>query len=127
VVQLHRKIDDIHAAGAEVHVIGNGTPSFIAGFREETGWKGPVYTDPSLAVYKAAELERGVGKTLDPRSLGGALRAFAHGQRQGRTQGDAWQQGGTLVVATDGRVRFHHISGRPDDVSAPDQILAALR
>ena len=126
-MQLHRKIDAIHAAGAEVHVIGNGTPNFIAGFREETGWKGPVYTDPSLAVYKAAQLERGVGKTLDPRSLGGAFRALVHGQRQGRTQGDAWQQGGALVIATDGTIRFHHISKRPDDTASPEQILAALR
>lgn len=126
-MQVHRHIDAIHAAGAEVHVIGNGAPNFIAGFREETGWRGPVYTDPSLAAYKAAQLERGVGKTLDPRSLGGALRALAHGQRQGRTQGDAWQQGGTLVVAMDGTVKFQHISRRPDDVSKPEQILAALR
>ena len=74
-MQLHRDLDKLHAAGAELHVIGNGTPSFIAGFREETRWTGPVYTDPSLAVYKAAELKRGVTKTLDPRALGGTLRA----------------------------------------------------
>jgi alkyl-hydroperoxide reductase/thiol specific antioxidant family protein len=127
VVQLHREIDSIHAAGAEVHVIGNGAPMFIAGFREQTGWRGPVYTDPSLDTYRAAQLERGVTNTLDPRSLVGAFKAFRGGQRQGRTQGDAWQQGGTLVIATDGRVKFHHISKRPDDQSTATQILAALR
>ena len=38
-------------------MIGNGSPSFIEGFRDQTRWTGPVYTDPSLAVYRAAELE----------------------------------------------------------------------
>src|SRR6185503_17023327 len=104
VVQLHRKIDLIRNAGAELFVIGNGSPSFIAGFREETAWDGPVYTDPSLAVYKAAELKRGVVRTFNPFAIGKTVKAFAQGHRQGRTQGDPWQQGGVLVIAKGGDV-----------------------
>ena len=125
-MQLHRDLDKLHAAGAELHVIGNGTPSFIAGFREETRWTGPVYTDPSLAVYKAAELKRGVTKTLDPRALGGTLRAFMRGGRQGRTQGDPWQQGGVLVISTDGTVLWHQVSDRPGDNATGSQLVAAI-
>jgi hypothetical protein len=126
VVQLHRDLDKIHAAGAELYVIGNGSPSFIEGFREETKWTGPIYTDPSLAVYKAAELKRGVTKTLNPFALGGTVKAFMAGNRQGRTQGDAWQQGGALVIGTDGSVLWHHISDRPDDIASGPEILDAL-
>jgi hypothetical protein len=126
VVQLHRKIDLIRTAGAEVSLIGNGSPSFIAGFREETGWDGRIYTDPSLAVYKAAELKRGVVKTFDPRALGTTVRAFARGFRQGRTQGDTWQQGGVLVVMPGGEIRWHHASDRPGDNATAEQIAAAL-
>jgi hypothetical protein len=90
VVQLHRGIDKLTAKGADLYVIGNGTPNFIAGFRDQTKYQGPIYTDPSLTVYKAAQLKRSVTSTLDPRSLGKALSAFARGQRQGLTQGDAW-------------------------------------
>src|SRR5262245_52760613 len=126
VVQLHRRIDDLKASGAEVYVIGNGTPSFIAGFRETTGWQGPIYTDPSLEVYKAAGLKRGVLKTLNPigaiRSIGTLRRGF----RQGRTQGDSWQQGGVLVIAPGGDVLWTHASEGPGDNATPDQILAAL-
>ena len=126
-MQLHRDIDAIHAAGAELIVIGSGAPNFIAGFRDETSWRGAIYTDPTLAVYRAAQLERGVTNTLDPRSLGSAFRAFVGGGRQGRTQGDQWQQGGVLVIAPDARVKYHHISKRPGDNAPGSTILAALR
>ncbi len=125
-MQLHRKQDAFEAAGAELHVIGNGSPSFIAGFREQTLFDGPLYTDPDLAVYRAAELQRSVAKTLDPRGLFGGIRAFAAGHRQGRTQGDPWQQGGVIVVAPDGTVRWRHVSQRPGDNASPAQILASL-
>jgi len=127
VVQLHRDLDAFHAAGAEMYVIGSGTPNFIQGFRDETGWKGPVYTDPSLAVYKAAELKRGVTNTFDPRALAPTVTAFFRGGRQGRVQGDNWQQGGVLVIAPDARVLYHHVSGRPGDNAPGSEILAALR
>ncbi|HEY5924442.1 MAG TPA: peroxiredoxin-like family protein [Kofleriaceae bacterium] len=125
-VQLHRDIDKLRAAGADVYIIGNGTPNFIAGFRDQTKYQGPIYTDPSLAVFKAAQLKRSVTSTLDPRSLGKAFGAFARGQRQGLTQGDAWQQGGVLVVAPDGAIKYHHASDRPGDNATGAQILAAL-
>lgn len=125
-MQLHREIDAIRATGAELFVIGNGGPSFIAGFREQTGWPGPIYTDPSLAVYRGAGLKRSVLKTLDPRGLVPTIRAFVRGARQGRTHGDTWQQGGVLVVAPSGDVMWHHASGRPDDNATLAQIVAAL-
>jgi|SRR5678815_1247671 len=127
VVQLHRKIDLIRGAGAELYVIGNGSPSFIAGFRDETGWDGAIYTDPSLAVYKAAELKRGVVATLDPRGIATSIKTLARGFRQGRTQGDTWQQGGVLVIAPGGEVRWHHASDRPGDNASAEQIAAALK
>ena len=125
-MQLHRDIDELRARGAELHVIGNGSPSFVAGFRAQTGYDGSLYTDPSLAVFEAAQLERGAARTLDPRSLGRTFGAFARGHRQGRVQGDPWQQGGVLVVAPGGEVKWHYISERPADRPSAAQIAAAL-
>ncbi|MBX3161521.1 MAG: AhpC/TSA family protein [Deltaproteobacteria bacterium] len=125
-VGLQKDLAAIAAKGADVHVIGSGTPSFIAGFREETGWTGPIYSDASLAAYRAAELKRSVARTLDPRSLGKALAFLRDGHRQGRTQGDNWQQGGVLVVRPGGAVAWHHASDRPGDNATGAQILAAL-
>ena len=126
-MQLHREVDTLKAAGADLYVIGNGAPHFIAGFRDITKYDGPLYTDPSLAVFSAAQLKRSVTRTLDPRSLGKALGAFARGRRQGLTEGDAWQQGGVLVVAPDATVKYHHASERPGDNASAAQIVAALR
>lgn len=126
-MQLHRDEGKIHAAGADLYIIGNGTPNFIAGFRDQTKYDGPIYTDPSLEVYKAAQLKRGITKTFNPLALGATIKAFAHGSRQGLTQGDTWQQGGTLVVEPGGNVRWHQASDHPGDVSTADQIVAALK
>lgn len=126
-VQLHRVIDRIHAAGAELHVIGNGAPMFIAGFRETTKFPGPIYTDPSLKVYDAAELVRGLTTTFNPKAGLNAFRALKGGFRQGRTQGDPNQQGGVLVVAPSGDIRFHYISKVAGDHPDPERVIAALR
>ncbi|MEO8698691.1 MAG: peroxiredoxin-like family protein [Kofleriaceae bacterium] len=127
VVTLSRNLDRLETGGAKLSVIGNGSPSFIAGFRDETGWQGPLYTDPTLAAYRAAELKRGVIKTIDPRGLFGAAKALASGRRQGRTQGDQWQQGGVLVVAPGDKVLWQHASERAGDNASTTEIVAAMQ
>ena len=127
VVQLHHRVEDFRAAGAGLIVIGNGSPSFIAGFRDETGWRGPLYVDPSLALYAAAGMKRGVMSTFNLRSAARSVGTLRRGFRQGKMQGDPWQQGGVLVVARDGRVIWSHASGGPGDNAQADAILAALR
>jgi hypothetical protein len=127
VVQLHRDLGSIRAAGAELYVIGNGAPMFIEGFRETTGFTGPIYTDPSLAVYQAAQLVRSVARTFGPGALVRSFGALRRGARQGRTQGDPWQQGGALVIAPDGRVLWHQVSNGPGDHASATDLLAALR
>lgn len=126
VVQLHRDSDKIHAAGAELFVIGNGTPNFIQGFREHTKYDGPLYTDPSREVYKAAQLKRGIARTVNFRSVVSSVKTLARGGRQGWMQGDEWQQGGVLVVAPSGDVKWHHASDYPGDNASVDQITRAL-
>lgn len=108
-------IPAIHALGAEVHVIGSGAPHFIAGFRETTGYPGPVLTDPSLAAFQAAALRRGLATVMSVGSVVRTVGALRRGFRQGATQGDALQQGGALVIARDGRIVYHHISSGPGD------------
>lgn len=113
----------LHRAGIpNLVVVGNGAPMFIAGFRETTGYDGPIYTDPSLEVYKAAQLKRGVGTVLTFGAAKATIGSLRRGFRQGKTQGDATQQGGVLVIARDGRVLYHHISDHPGDNASPEDI-----
>ena len=127
VVQLHHEIGAIHAAGGELVVIGSGTPNFIAGFRETTKYDGPLYVDPELVSYRAAGLKRGVLRTLNPLSLAHGVRALVRGNFQGRTQGDALQQGGALVILPPGRIVYEHLSDVAGDNAPPKEVVAALQ
>ncbi len=126
-MQLHRNTDSLRAAGLDLYVVGNGPPMFIAGFRETTGYDGPLYTDPSLAVYRAAELRSGLRTVLNAGSLIRTVGALRRGFRQGRTSGSALQQGGVLVVAPDGAVLWHQVSEGPGDNATAAEIIAAAR
>lgn len=127
VVQLRHEVGDIHAAGGELVVIGSGTPSFIAGFRETTKYDGPLYVDPQLVSYHAAGLKRGVLRTLNPLSLAHGVRALVRGNLQGRTQGDAFQQGGLLVILPPGRIVYEHVSDVAGDNAPAREVVAALQ
>ena len=55
-----------------------------------------------------------------------AIKVQLHGFRQGKTAGDAWQQGGALVVQPGGKVTFRYVSLGPGDHPGPTTLLAAL-
>lgn len=112
--------------GADLIVIGSGTPNFAQGFRETVDFKGTLLCDPELATYKAAGLERGFFKTMSVLSLGAAIKAVGQGHRQGRVQGDQNQQGGVIVIRPPGRMVYRYVSKRSGDHPPNAAILAAL-
>jgi len=126
VVQLQPHLAEFQAKQAALYVIGNGQPQFIEGFRETTGYGGAVYTDPSLEVFTKAQLVRSVIATLGLRSLANGIGTMRRGGRQGKVQGDTWQQGGALVIATDGKVLFQHQSTAGGDNVSAATLLSAL-
>ena len=84
----------------------------------------PVYTDPSRETYRLAGFQRSFGLGL--KSLSRGRRASGGGFRQGKTQGDPWQQGGTLVIDRGGGVLFSHAADGAGDHAPVDALLAAL-
>jgi hypothetical protein len=54
------------------------------------------------------------------------LGARKKGFHQGRTQGDPWQQGGSLVVRPGGQVLFRYASKVPGDHVSPQTLLHEL-
>lgn len=125
-VQLHRREDEIEAAGARLVVIGNGAASFIEGFRDKIGYTGEVYTDPKRSVYRALELRRSVRSTFSLRGVKNAVTAYRDGHRQTRTQGDPFQQGGVFVIDTAGAIHFQYRSEFAGDHPAVQDVIAAL-
>ena len=126
-MQLHRDHEVLRAAGLGLHVIGNGAPMWIAGFRETTGYDGPLYTDPSLAVYRAAELRYGLRTVLTLGTLTRTVGSLRRGFRQGKTAGAALQQGGVLVISRRGEILWHQVSAGPGDNAGAHEILGAVR
>lgn len=123
---MRGEVEGFRERGAELVVVGNGTPAQAKQFAAEYELPFPVYVDPKLEAYRAAGLRRGVLDTLSAGTLAHAFRALRTGARQGATQGDPWQLGGAFVVAPGGRVAFRQVSRDAGDHADPAKIRRAL-
>jgi peroxiredoxin len=127
VAQLRASIDRIHDLGAELVVIGNGTPEQARTFREEQRLDTPLYTDPERNAYRALEMRHGRKTVTHPRVMLHAIKALLQGFRQTSVAGDPLQQGGVLVIEPGGVERYRYISREAGDHPSPDAILASLQ
>jgi hypothetical protein len=126
VVQLQPHLAEFENRDASLYVIGSGLPQYIEGFRETTAFTGPVFTDPSLKVFAKAQMVRSVLASLRPRSITNGFKNQKKGLRQGKTHGDAWQQGGALVVGRGGHLLYQHQSTAGGDNVSAQELLSAL-
>ncbi len=106
--------------------MGCGLPEHIPEFRKATGYEGSLLTDPTLGLFKAAELEYGWSRTFHPLTVIRGIRALANGFRQGARRGNPLQQGGTFVLGPGERVRFEWRDRFAGDHPEVDDVLAAL-
>jgi peroxiredoxin len=126
---LDRAKAEFKAIDANLVLIGQGTPRQAATFRRRQGIQLPVLADHELVSYRAAGAKvAGVRDLLNPRVVAkGAMASVREKTIQTRTQGDAAQLGGTLVVAADGRITWAHMSTDAGDNASPEEILAAVK
>ena len=109
VKKLQAEAGRMAGAGADLVVVGSGAPTFVQGFREETGFDGRVLSDPNGKAFEAAGMHRGVLSTLNPLTAVKGVFAMLRGTKYGGVQGDNYQQGGVLVIV-DGRVVYEYRS-----------------
>jgi hypothetical protein len=108
--------------------VGLGKPEEARAFRERSGWPGTVLVDAKGEAYRALAFGRTtLFGALRPAVLKAALRARKAGHRQGKTQGDPWQLGGTVVVAPGDRLLLVHRDRGVEDEASVDALLEALR
>ena len=119
-------VDAIRRRGAELVVVGNGTPAQANDFREERQITFPLLVDPEMHAYRAAGLRRGIRDTMNLRTMKNAVQSFRKGFRQGAVQGDPWQLGGAFVISQRGKVLYRHVSREAGDHPEPDDLLAVL-
>lgn len=121
---------EFEKAGANLAVIGNGWPAMAKSWATHVGFPPSVsiLTDPSRKAYDLAGMKRSAILTLlNPKSVMRWARANLHGFRQGKTAGDAWQQGGAMVVLPGDEVSYRYVSLGPGDHPRPETLLAALK
>ena len=130
VTELAPRLAELRAAGARTVLVGNGSPGAIDGFVERHGLADKavdVFTDPTLAAFRAAGLVRSAWATFGVRAAIDYVRAIAAGFVPRKTEGDVLQQGGALVVDAGGRVVFHHVATHlGDHADGSDLVDAAL-
>jgi hypothetical protein len=109
-------------------LIGNGSAAMAKKFAEHNQFPAAMrmLTDPKRAAYKAAGFKRSMLATLSPAGLMNFLRAAKKGFKQGKTQGDPWQMGGSLIVKPSGEVIWKYRSEAPGDHVSPETLLAKL-
>jgi peroxiredoxin len=125
------RLPEIAALGVRAVLIGSGKPDHIDAFLERHDLADKaveVFTDPALDAFRAADLRRSVWATHGPGALVDFVRALTHGHRPGRLDGDAYQQGGALLVDEDGTIAWAHTSermgGHADPADMVDAVLA---
>ncbi len=109
---------------ASLAFVGNGLLGMAQDFAEQFSVTAPLYTDPKRASYKALAFRREFGLGL--KSLKRGKRASAEGFRQGKTQGDPWQQGGVALFDGDGRVLWKHIDDGAGEQAEVGELKAAI-
>lgn len=118
---------DFAARGVEPVVVGHGTVEEAQAFAAAHAAGLRVFTDPTREAYCAVGMKRGLGTSMSVGVVKRAARAYARGFRQTRTQGDALQQGGVILLAPDGRMLFEFISDEAGEHPSLDDVLAAVR
>lgn len=111
-----------------VAVIGSGSRISARWFQKdmELG-EIPVFVDESRRAYRVAGLHRGVLNVVNPLTLRNVLRAHRRGYRQTPVQGDNFEQGGMLLVDTDGSLRWSWTPRIAGQLLAPDRLLREVR
>lgn len=113
----------IHAAGGELVIVGNGSVPQASNFADGFSIRTPVFTDPSLSIYRAVNARRGGGGL---RLLRNALRALRRGHMQWRVLGDPRQHGGVFVIMPGGAVVYGYVSEIAGDHPDPERFVGLL-
>ena len=113
--------------GAELTIIGNGTPHEAAAFYEDLlAREVRLLTDPNLTSYNAMELKRSLFAVSQPRTYLRGFQVSLRGFRGAKRQGDSLQQGGAFVITPDHDVPFSFFCSRPDEHADSRAILETL-
>ncbi len=126
VAELSAALPQIRARAAELVLIGTGDVQAAREFRSDFDLDVPVFADPELTTFRALPLQRGFKTVLTLSVMKRAVKTLQDGFRQGKTQGDVWQQGGVFILGPGDREHYRYISAEAGDHPTVEAILSAL-
>ncbi len=125
--QLRQKKQQFERLGAQVVLVGMGTPEESAAFEMKFAIPFPLISDPKRSLYQAFGLKQvSLPGLLSPTVAIKGMLALARGHTLGVPIGDIRQLPGVFIINTNGQIVYRHIAGDPSDHPDPDSILAAL-
>jgi hypothetical protein len=116
---------ELAAQNVGLAFVGSGNALMAADFREQQQLEVPVLVDPKRVTYSQLGFTHSYGMLFNPRVWLNGLRATRAGFRQGKTQGDPWQQGGVLVVRRGGALEWGYASATAGDHPPLDAVFEA--
>lgn len=94
-------------------------------FRENTQYKGPLFTDATLETYNILGFKKGITTLVGLNPLKAGIRALGTGYLQKGVQGSSTQQGGVLVVGPGNFVHYLYRSKKAGDHPSLEEVLQA--
>lgn len=95
-------------------------------FRDVTGYRGVLLTDPSRDSYKFLKFKSGLTDIIGMKSFTQGFSALRSGFMPGSLQGHALQLGGAVVVVPDGNITYFFKSSAAGDHPPVETLLAAV-
>jgi peroxiredoxin len=127
VAQLRLKKQQFDQAGAQVMLVGMGSPEESAAFEMKFNIPFPLISDPKGQLYKAFGLKKvSTWELLSPSVAFKGILAITKGHSIGVPIGDVHQLPGVFIINTEGRIVYSHFGSDPSDHPDPDTILEAL-
>ncbi|OAI38508.1 hypothetical protein AYO38_09590 [bacterium SCGC AG-212-C10] len=114
----------IHAAGAEMVIVGNGQPEHAKWFQEDYNVETPLFTDPDLRSHEIVGARS--PKMFNPMVAVRGMRAMTKGFRQTKTMGPAAQLGGVFIITPAGAMPYKYVSKFAGDHPDPERVTAFL-
>lgn len=125
--ELSKHQDAIKENGGEWIIIGNGQPQHIEDFKKDVGFEGRILTDPSRNTYKILEFKRSVGSLLGFKAIKEGIRSISAGAKIKSVQGDAYQQGGALIIGPGDNVKYYYRSKKMGDNPPIEEMITACK
>jgi peroxiredoxin len=125
-----KRYEEFRQLGAEVLVISQARPEFLAMFLRAESLPCPLLGDPERTGYRAFGLERTTwGRMLRPGVLLRYLRLIFRGwgPRKPYREEDILQLGGDFILDAQSRLLYAYRSAEPTDRPSVEALLQAVR